>query len=263
MPDAISVSSGLHRYAIAACLCCLAAMLIGAMVTSSGGTEFVELHHMTAGIAALVIVILGVWMAAKGPAKLGWAILAMAVVEVAIGLVQDPGAVILHALMAQLLFASTAAAVVCTSSGWLREPDLVEDHGWPSLGSLGKITPVLVFLQIAMGAAFRHKEMGVLPHLLGAMILVLVILCLCIFVTQQFPTHQTLRPSSNFLMVIAFTQIFLGIAAFTVRTMTIKTPGVVVGITAAHACVGSMTLASAVVLSMQIRRNVFKKDSSE
>jgi hypothetical protein len=90
-------------------------------------------------------------------------------------------------------------------------------------------------------------------------VLVLVILCLCIFVTQQFPNHPTLRPAAYLLMGIAFTQIFLGIAAFSVRTMTTKITPVVVGVTAVHACVGAMTLASAVVLGMQIRRHVFKK----
>jgi heme A synthase len=110
--------------------------------------------------------------------------------------------------------------------------------------------------QIALGAAFRHKALGVMPHLLGAMVIVMLILCICIFVMQQFPAHKTLKPGANFLMAIAFTQIFLGIAAFTVRTMNTRAVAVVIGITSAHAAVGALTLAAAIVLHMQIRRNV-------
>jgi hypothetical protein len=254
--------SGLHRFAVIGVVCSLAGVLTGAMVTSSGATAFGQLHEITAGVSALIVAILGVWLIAKRVSTgLGGALLALVAAAAALGLAPDsPTVGIFHALLAQTLFAAAAAAMVATGAEWSREPDLVEDHGWPSLGSLGKITPVLVWLQIALGAAFRHKAMGILSHLFGAMVLVLVILCLCIFVMQQFPDHKVLRPAANLLMGIAFTQIFLGIAAFTVRSMTTKTTPLVVGVTAAHACVGAMTLASAVVLGMQIRRNVFKPE---
>jgi hypothetical protein len=256
-------------------VCSLAGVLTGAMVTSSGATAFGQLHEITAGVSALIIATLGVWLIVKrvstglGGALLGWTLLALAAAAAALGLApaglasKSPTVGIFHALLAQVLFAATAAAALATGAEWSNPPDLVEDHGWPSLGSLGKITPVLVLLQVALGAAFRHKAMGILSHLFGAMVLVLVILCLCIFVMQQFPNHKVLRPAANLLMGIAFTQIFLGIAAFTVRTMTTAAIPVVVGVTAAHACVGAMTLASAVVLGMQIRRNVFKKAEPE
>ena len=93
--------------------------------------------------------------------------------------------------------------------------------------------------------------------------MVLVILCVCIFVMQQFPAHKVLRPAANLLMTVAFIQIFLGIGAFTARTVTNKITTAVVAITAVHATIGAVTLAAAVVLSMQIRRNVFKRNPTE
>ena len=236
------------------------------MQTSSGGTEFAQLHQVTAGIAVIPIAILGIWMLRRtGLARLGGALLAGLGLQCALGAFAGSGVfiVILHALLAPLLLSATAAATLATSPSWQAGPDPVEDHGWPSLASLGKITPAMVLFQIALGAAFRHKAMGILSHLFFAMILVLLILCVCIFVMQQFPEHKALRPAANWLMAIAFTQIFLGIAAFTVRTMTTKVTPVVIGVTALHALVGALTLASAVVLSMQIRRNVFKKAEPE
>ncbi len=251
----------MHRFAVIAVVCSLVGVLTGAMVTSSGGKDFLQLHQVTAIATAVVVAILGVWLMASGLAKLGWTVLVLVAADAALGFAPDTASVaVLHALLAQILFAAAFAAIVATGSSWTAPPDRVEDHGWPSLSSLGAVTPVLVLIQIALGAAFRHKEMSVLSHLFFAMILVLVILCLCIFVMQQFPDHKALRPASNMLMAVAFTQIFLGIGAFTVRSMTTKVTPLVIAVTAAHVCVGAITLASAVMLSMQIRRNVYRKE---
>ena len=165
MTGATSVSSGLNRFAMFASVCSLAGVLTGAMVTSSGGSSYQALHQVVAGIAALATVILGVWMSTQPGRErpLGWTVLTMALVQCGLGLIENgPSAAILHALLAQVLFAVTVAVATATSPSWKTVPDLVEDHGWPSLGSLGRITPVLVLLQIALGAAFRHKAMGVL-----------------------------------------------------------------------------------------------------
>ena len=252
--------AGVHRFAIAGVVCSMAGVLSGAMVISSGGTSFLELHHITAGIAALAVVILGIWMTAGESRRLGIILLGLTAAEALLGLATDSvTAGIIHACIAPLIFACCWAAMVETSPAWKTPPEEVYDHGWPSLRSLGKITPVFVLFQIFLGACFRHKALGVLPHLFMAMVLILLILCVCIFVMQQFPNHKALRPASNQLMAIAFTQIFLGIAAFTVRSMNTKATDVVIGVTAAHALVGAITLGAAVILAMQIQRNVLKK----
>jgi len=246
---------------MAAAALCLLSLLLGAAVTS-GAPGFEKLHEIVSSLASVPIAIVGIWMVAKRPAtsewtKLGWTLLIVVVAEGGLGSFQQtPGLGILHALLGQILVAAMFAAMVCTGSAWNRDPELVEDHGWPSLGSLGKITPVFVLGQIALGAAFRHKAMGVLPHLMGAMVIVLLILCICIFVMQQFPAHSTLRPCANLLMALAFAQIFLGIAAFTVRTMSTISAPVVIAVTSAHASIGALVLAVAVILQMWIRRHV-------
>jgi hypothetical protein len=276
--DVISVPQErlkLHRCAVAAAAWVLVSVLSGAVVTSSvtssgvtrGGFE--RLHELAATLAALVTALLGIWMVARQPALrgerwLGWTLMATLLAEGGLGSFQrTPGLEILHAVLGQILLAMTAAAAVLTHPGWTKEPEVVMDHGWPSLGGLGRITPVFVLGQIALGAAFRHRALGVMPHLVGAMVVVMLILCICIFVMQQFPAHSTLRPSANLLMAIAFTQIFLGIAAFTVRTMTTQATPIVIGVTSAHATVGALTLAVAVVLQMQIRRNVLPHREEE
>lgn len=254
---------GLHRCAVTAATFCLFSVLSGSIVTS-GGPGFERIHEIISVATAAMIAIAGIWMVAKQPAKFGWTLLVTLLAEGALGSLQKtPGLEVLHAVLGQILLSMIVAAAVLTSAGWAKEPELVMDHGWPSLGSLGKITPVFVLGQVALGAAFRHKVMGVMPHLVGAMVIVMLILCICIFVMQQFPTHTTLRPCANLLMGIAFAQIFLGIAAFTVRTMTTQATPVVIGVTSAHATVGALTLAVAVLLHMQIRRHVLPRREEE
>jgi heme A synthase len=155
-----------------------------------------------------------------------------------------------------MLFASTAAAVVLTSPGWSKGPETVVDAGWPSLRSLSTIAPVLVLAQIALGAAFRHKALGVLPHIAGAIVVTLAILMTGMFVSQQCPDHRPLKSAAATMMTVVFCQVFLGIAALTERMInSIDTP-VVVLVTGAHVVTGALALGATVALSLQIRRHV-------
>ena len=74
-------------------------------------------------------------------------------------------------------------------------PEIVEDHGWPSMRSLSIILPLVVLTQVALGAGFRHGALSVMPHVVGAMVVIMVLLMMGAFVMQQFPTHRTLRPA--------------------------------------------------------------------
>lgn len=270
MADAVSVSrsaagvsaSGLHRFAVTGVVAITVGLLTGAMQTSSGNESFNSLHQITAGAAAVLIVILALWMMREAALRSqGLAMLGLLLTEIATGpsAKDSPGVAIVHALCAPILLSMAMSAMVQTSKRWHEPPERVADGAWPSLSSLSWITLVMVVLQIALGAAFRHKEMSVLSHLFFAMVLVLVILCLCIFVMQQFPNHKALRPAANMLMAVAFTQVFLGIAAFTVRTMNKISPPVLIGVTALHVLVGAITLASATMMNLQIARNVYRK----
>jgi heme A synthase len=163
---------------------------------------------------------------------------------------------IAHACLAQLFFSVTVAIAVFTSRNWQQGPDLVEDYGWPSLRSLAILTPVLVLVQIGLGAGFRHRAFSLLPHIIGAMIVPLAILLVGMFVLQQFPKHRSLRPAAAGLLSITLLQVFLGIAAYVARINAAEYPLAMVLTTVAHVATGGLTLAASVVLAIQIRRNV-------
>jgi hypothetical protein len=268
-------STWLFRFAILVAISVLVLIASGSAVTanvleplasSPGGLFGQAGHQISSVVAAVLAMILAIWLIAAGgeSRSLGWvvALLVLAVGGVGTPSLMEkfgPGLPILHACLAHLLFASTAAAVVLTSPGWSKGPDTVIDAGWPSLRSLSTITPILVFAQIALGAAFRHKGLGVLPHIAGAIIVTLAILMTGMFVNQQYPDHRPLKSASATMMTVVFCQVFLGIAALTVRMINSTDTPQVVLVTGAHVVTGALALGATVALSMQIRRHVLPR----
>jgi hypothetical protein len=146
-----------------------------------------------------------------------------------------------------------------TSQSWQRDPDLVQDYGWPSLKSLSAVASFLVALQVGFGAGIRHGELGLMPHLLGALVVALLIMIVGAFAMNQFPKHPTLRPAAIALMVITGVQVFLGMAAFILRMMNITATTTWLGISVAHVTTGSLTFAASVIFAIEIRRNVLPR----
>lgn len=164
----------------------------------------------------------------------------------------------LHSCLAQLLAASSVALVVAASKGYSRPSGTVQDYGWPSLRSLSIWLPVMIALQVAMGAAFRNRVLGLMPHVIGAMLISIFILVVGSFVLQQCKDHAALSMAGRALMVTTFVQVFLGLAVFTVRSMP-PDAGVILTAATAHVVTGAALLAASIVLGMQIRKNVTPK----
>jgi len=279
-------TSWLHRYAILVAVCTLLLVLAGASVTSkeaglsvpdwplsygqvipdmAGGVLFETGHRDIAGVVGILTVILAIWISRveKRPwmRRLGWVAVSLVVAQALLGgatvlMLQPPPVSIAHACLAQLFFSVTVAIAVFTSRKWQEGPEPVEDYGWPSLRSLAIVTPILILLQIALGAGFRHRAFGLLPHVVGAMIVPLVILLVGVFALHQFPKHRSLRPAAVALLSITGVQVFLGVIAYIARINAAEYPLAMVLTTVTHVATGGLTLAASVVLAIQIRRNV-------
>ena len=50
----------------------------------------------------------------------------------------------------------TVAIAIFTSKSFVVGPQMVDDHGWPSLRTIAIATPIFVLVQVALGAGFRH-----------------------------------------------------------------------------------------------------------
>ena len=264
----------LHRFAILLAFGALLLIIDGA-ITGSGtavDSSVMSVHRAAAIAVGLLTIALTVWLAVSDRRPearlLGFLTLAIAALEVVAGLPSAqamlPHAVpILHACLAPLFFAAFVAIAVVTSAAWFKGPELVNDYGWPSNRSLAMVSPFLVLMQIALGAAFRQKAISLMPHVLGAMFVALVILMQCIFVLQQFKTHRALQAAGKTLLGVAFGQVFLGMTALIMRSMAEETAQPVVITVIAHITGGAITLATTLVLSILVRRNVQPRPQEE
>ena len=281
-------SPWLHRYAVLLAVCTLFLILAGASVTSNeaglsvpdwplsygevmppmeGKVFYEHGHRMVASGVGFMTVVLAIWLWRSDPRgwmkKLGWAAVVLVIAQGVLGGITvmyllPPPVSISHACIAQLFFSLTVAFAVFTSPGFQREPSLVEDSGWPSLRSLAVIAPILVLAQIALGAGFRHRAFGVMPHVIGAFIVTAVVLMVAIFVLVQFGEHRDLKRSAIGLMAVTCVQVIFGVAAYFVRISTgVGAPtGQLIAYTVIHVAVGALTMAASVVLAIHVLRSV-------
>lgn len=285
----------LHRFALLLVACTLFLVVAGASVTSNeaglsvpdwplsygqvmpemtGGVFYEHGHRMVATTVGFLTIILAVWLwKADGRAwmrKLGWIALAGVILQGVFGgltvLLKLPAQIsIVHACLAQLFFSTTAAIALFTSPGWRKDPEIVVDEHSPSLRTLAVLGAVVLFAQTALGASYRHKVLGLVPHIAGALVAAGVVLAVAMFALQQFPKHETLRRWSVLLVTVTMVQVFLGIAAYMSRIYTSESAQpmpVMVLFTVLHVAFGALTLATGVAFAIQVLRNVRRPQES-
>ncbi|MGH9627529.1 MAG: COX15/CtaA family protein [Bryobacteraceae bacterium] len=279
----------LHRYCVLLAVCTLFLVLAGASVTSNqaglsvpdwplsygqvmpemeGGVFYEHGHRMIASVVGFMTIILAIWIwradKRKWMRRLGMLALAAVILQGVLGgmtvlFMLPPAISISHACLAQLFFAATAAIALFTSPSWKRGPSIVEDSGWPSIRSLAIAVPVLVLVQVALGAAYRHRVLTVIPHIIGAIFVIAFILLVAVFVLAQFGPHRDLKRTAVALIGVTSIQMLFGIAAYLVRVSTsdvvTPTPQLVL-YTVIHAGVGALTMAVSVLLAIQVLRHV-------
>ena len=230
----------------------------------TGGVLFEHGHRMIGATVGMLTVGLLIWVLGSSTPRwlkkfpwlmLGWVIGVGLLGGLTVKLLTPPPVSVLHTCLAQLFFSLTVAMCVFTSKSFADGPEIVYDQGWPSLRSMSIAVPLLILTQIALGAGFRHGALNVMPHIIGAMIVILAIMMIGIFILQQFPTHKTLRPAAILLLSLGGAQLILGVLAYVMRILAAEQPVGMVIATVAHVAVGASTLASS-ICSHQIRRNV-------
>lgn len=188
----------------------------------------------------------------------GWALLGVYGADAALSglrsrVALDPTLAIAHAALAPALMALFALLFVFTKVEWsIFAPEPADLSKMPKLPLAAKITPAIVLLQILLGAGYRHKAWGVMPHMAGAMLVALLLLVVPVILLQKLGEHPVLRPAAFAALVVALTQIALGIGAFLLRLLDLDTTTAFVALAAAHVSVGSLALAASVILAIQI-----------
>ena len=123
------------------------------------------------------------------------------------------------------------------------------------------ITAVLLLGQAALGAAFRHGIIDVIPHVLGALVVAIFVAALAMSVLYR-PEHEPLRPAGVTLLIITAAQVFIGLALFSMGLMDDIDPVAVIIATMVHAATAALTLAATLVAVVLIVRSVPAKAKS-
>ena len=221
-----------------------------------------NLHRTGAFAVAVLGVVLFLWLMLAGPRwseVFAGSILAAGVAD---ALLETSGAgAALHTLHAWIAALVTGAGLVLAwtlSPAFPRAPEIVVDHGWPSLRFVTSAAVVLLIVQIELGAGYRHDVLGLIPHLLGAPIVALVVMLAASFVLQQFPAHGSLRPAAITVLIVTSVQIAFGlITLVTGITQTVLTRGSLI-MRVGHVVNGSLTLGAMAALAIEVRRKVVR-----
>src|SRR5262249_49157226 len=118
-----------------------------------------------------------------------------------------------HALIAQSFFGLIVALAVFTSSSWFVEREVRNDKGGISLRYLAPITIGCMLVQLVLGAGYRHGAWGILPHVLGAIVVSIMIIWTAAAVLIRHDDGYLQRPALLALLLLLL-QIALGIAAY-------------------------------------------------
>lgn len=283
-------NSWLHAYAVF--LACATFLLIvaGALVTSNdaglsvpdwptsfgtfrmprmvGGVLYEHGHRMIAATVGLLTVILAVWMWRKEPRRWvrrvsGIAVLAVIAQGVLGGitvLFYLPVAISVgHATLAQSFFCATVSLSLFTRPDWRWDEAKTEDLSAPSLRQLSVVTSAAILLQLVLGAAFRHNGIGIVPHIVVALVVTLLVTWTAMRVFTKFSSERRLVRSAGALVGLLLVQLFLGVGAYMMKIAAQNAPQPlppVVNITTAHVAVGALVLAASVVLALQVFRLV-------
>jgi heme A synthase len=255
---------GLHLYSILVAAATLCLIVSGAMVANQdGGPE--GLHRANGALVAFPVIGLAVWLAVTKTdewlRRLGRAAVAVTIAGAGLGLLAGPASApalpivaMAHAFLGPILLSLVAAIALGTSRSWQCDPIFLQDQGWPPLRGVARNTLALVVIQVGLGAAFRYGSIGVMVHILGALVVVVFILTLVVLVTLM-PEHPTLRPAAITLGVVTFAQIFLGLTVVSMGTAQAN-QGVAAVVAAAHVATGAVTLATTLIVVLEVWRNV-------
>jgi cytochrome c oxidase assembly protein subunit 15 len=279
----IQPDRGVHRFAVFTAGCTFFLLAAGALVTSNdaglavpdwplsygsllppmvGGIRYEHGHRMLAAFVGFLTVILAVWLWRVEPRRwvraFGWVALGLVVAQGLLGgltviLLLPPSVSSAHATLAQLFFASVLSLGLFTGNWWQKDLPQFDDPGSPRLRVLAVATAVVILLQIVLGAIFRHHGFGIVPHLIGAGVVTLMVVCTGRTIRQRFPRAPALRRGVKWLHSSFGLQILLGGVAWWAVRAAADAPQPVpltVWITVAHVVVGALLFGSSVLLAL-------------
>ncbi len=286
----LAYKPGLHWFCVLVAACTLLLLVAGGLVTSNdaglsvpdwplsygsvmppmvGGVFYEHGHRMIASTVGFLTIIMAVWLARRDERRwlprLGWAALGMVILQGILGgltvkfLLPKPVS-IAHASLAQLFFCTTVGIAVFTSKWWIDAATArgeLCDVSTPRLRTLSLLLFLAVFLQLVLGASFRHKAITIIPHVAWAFVVTFLSAWTVITIRWAFESSAVLRRMGALLGGFLVVQLLLGGGAYWSRLLSSEYPQplpVMIFFTVTHLAVGAATLGLAFAMLLCVFR---------
>lgn len=277
----------LHRFATLTACATFLLIIAGALVTSNeaglsvpdwplsygrlmppmvGGVLYEHGHRMVATFVGLLTVVLAVWLARREARRwvrrLGWVALGAVIVQGILGgitvLLRLPIPVsVAHACLAQAFFAMTVTLALVTAPSWEDRPPRAEDTASPPLLYLAVGTTAAIFLQLLLGAAFRHSGLGIVPHVVGAGVVAACALWTTSRVLIKHSNRQRLSKLALAFLGLLGVQIVLGVGSYLMRLEAAEASRTTtVLLTTAHVALGALLLVTMLAIALESQRGL-------
>jgi len=235
----------------------------------AGGAFFEHSHRVIAAVMGVLTLVLAVqiWMKDARPwlrwfgvvAVAGVAVQAVLGGEVVRQLLQY-WLPVLHACFAQVMFAAVLGIAVFASKWWIEERPHLQDSGAPSILVLAILNAAVIFLQVVLGAGFRHSEIPVWPHMAGALAVLATVTWTAAAMRKRFGNAPEMGRVRTWLHSIFGLQFLLGFGAYWGRLASEKTgpTSATVLLTVTHTVVGALLFALSVLVVLVCWRLVLR-----
>jgi heme a synthase len=290
---ATTESRGVHRFAVFTACATLLLIVAGALVTSNdaglsvpdwptsfgslykipklvGGVKFEHVHRMIAQFVGVLTIVLALWtwradhrrwMKYLGVAALGTVVAQGVLGGLTVLFYLPPAISSAHAALAQTFFCIAVSIALFTGREW-KEQALPNrgDNQHPQLFTLAVLSILVLYIQLILGAMFRHRGMGWLPHLLNAPLVAAILAWTAIRARRSYAEISAIRRPATLMLWLVGIQLCLGFAAFETRVVwghdAVQPELPMVVSTVGHVAIGAILLAVSVVLAIQVRRQI-------
>ena len=235
-----------------------------------GGVKFEHTHRMIAQVAGLLTIILAVWtwrvekrrwMRILGFAAIGTVIAQGVLGGITVLFYLPPAVSSAHAALAQTFFCIAVAMAVFTGRKWIEEQPRVEfDQRRPSLFTLTLLSIFVLYVQLLLGAMFRHHGLSWWPHVVHAVVVSFVLSWTAVRALSVYSNIEAVRRPAILMLSLLIAQLCLGFTAFLTRVAwgrdAVQPELPMVASTVTHVGVGALLLATTVILAIQVWRHV-------
>ncbi len=235
-----------------------------------GGVKFEHTHRMIAQVAGLMTIILAIWTWRAEKRRwmriLGWSAIGIVVLQGILGGITvlfylPPAVSSAHAALAQTFFCIAVAMAVFTGQRWVEEVPRVEyDQRRPSLFTLTLLSIFVLYVQLLLGAMFRHHGLSWWPHVLNAVLVSFVLAWTAVRALTLYSKIEAVRKPAVVMLSLVIAQLCLGFTAFLTRVEwgkdSVQPELPMVLSTVTHVAVGALLLATTVILAIQVWRHV-------